>query len=117
MYKSVVYGQPTKCPNRNCRALFYKDCHKGWLPKSELEIFAVMRCSVCRDTFLVSQMLNMVHDYKHELPEREVSKNKVEIFTEKDQTVFRRQLFADDNPLWSLYDGYYPGASEPPEDV
>lgn len=117
MYKSVVYGQPSKCPNRNCRAVFYKDCHKGWLPKSELEIFAVMRCSVCRDTFLVSQMINMVHDYKHELPERMIEKNKIEIFTENDQTVFRKELFADDNPLWTLYDGYYPGASDPPEPV
>lgn len=117
MFKSVVYGQPTKCPNRNCRAIFYKDSHKGWLPKSELEIYAVMRCPVCKDTFLVSQMLNMVHDYKRNLPERTLVKNKIKIFSEKDKDSFRQELFADDNPLWSLYDGYYPGATDSPQDV
>ena len=116
MFKSVVFGQPNKCPNRNCRAVFYKDCHKGWLPKTELEVYAVMRCFSCRDTFLVAQMINMVHDYKEDLPEREIQKNVIKIFTNEDQETFRKELFADDNPLWILYDGYYPGATENPGD-
>lgn len=116
MYKSNVFGMPTKCPNRNCRAEFFKDSHKGWLPKSELEVYAVMRCPSCRDTFMVSQMLSMVHEYKESLPERKVIPNKVTIFSERDQENFRTELFSDDNPLNTLFDGYYPGASEPPDD-
>ena len=116
MFRSAIYGQPTKCPNRNCRAVFYKDCHKGWLPKSELEVYSVLRCTVCRDTFMVSQMINMVHEYKETLPEREVKINKISIFTNEDQEHFRKELFADDNPLWNLHDGYYHGAANPPEE-
>lgn len=115
MFRSVILGSPTKCPNRNCRSLFYKDSHKGWLPKSELEVYAVMRCPACRDTFLVSQMINMVHEYKENLPEREIPKNKIKIFTKDDQLVFREELFSDENPLNNLYDGYYPGAPSSPE--
>jgi hypothetical protein len=116
MYKSSVFGMPLKCPNRQCRAEFFKDSHKGWLPKSELEIYAVMRCPSCRDTFMVSQMLNMVHEYKESLPEREIIKNKKTIFSDSDKEFFRTELFADDNPLTTLFDGYYPGASEPPDE-
>ena len=116
MFKSVVYGQPTKCVNRNCRALFYRDSHKGYLPKSELEIYAVLRCPVCRDTFMVSQMINMVHEYKESLPVREIHPNKITIFTTEDQKTFRNELFKEDNPLFNLYDGYYPGAADLPPD-
>jgi hypothetical protein len=116
MFRSSVLGAPTKCPNRNCRSLFYKDSHKGWLPKSELEVYAVMRCPSCRDTFMVSQMINMVHEYKENLPERKLDKNQVTIFSSKDQENFRTELFSDDNPLATLYDGYFPGASEPPDE-
>jgi hypothetical protein len=119
MFKAVIYGKPIKCPNRICKALFYRDCHKGWLPKTELEIYAVMRCNSCRDTFLVTQMLSMVHEYKENLPIREDTGevNKIELFTTEDQEVFRRELFSDGNPLWNLYDGYYPGATDNPENV
>lgn len=116
MYRSAVFGAPNKCPNRTCRSVFYKDCHKGWLPKSELEIYAVMRCPACRDTFCVTQMINMVHEYKQNLPIREISHPKINIFDTKDQGYFREELFSSDNPLMNLYDGYFPGASDPPDD-
>jgi hypothetical protein len=115
MYKTNFSGAPKKCPNRTCRAIFYRDSHKGFLPKNELEIFAVMRCHSCRDTFLVSQMLHMVHEYKMSLPEREVVKNKIEIFTKEDEEIFRRELYSDDNPLFNLYDGFYPGSTDNPQ--
>jgi hypothetical protein len=114
MFRSAFFGAPQKCPNRNCRAQFYKDSHKGWLPKSQLEVYAVMRCPVCRDTFCVSQMINMVHEYKESLPARDLPKNKITIFDTNDQGKFRQELFAEDNPLMSLYDGYYPGAPKLP---
>ena len=117
MFKSSVVGAPQKCPNRHCRSIFYKDSHKGWLPKSELEVYAVMRCASCRDTFMVIQMINMVHEYKENLPERKVEKNKITIFSNEDQESFRTELFSDDNPLSLLYDGYFPGASEPPDET
>ena len=116
MFKSVIFGAPKNCPNRNCRAKFYRDSHKGYLPKSELEVYTIMRCPVCRDTFMVTQMLHMVHDYKLDLPERTLPKNKVEIFTTDDQEEFRRQLYEDDNPLNNLYNGYVPGSTDTPKD-
>ena len=116
MFKSSVVGAPTKCPNRHCRSIFFKDSHKGWLPKSELEVYAVMRCPSCRDTFMVSQMINMVHEYKENLPERKKEKNKITVFSTEDQNSFRAELFSDDNPLSTLYDGYYPGATDVPDD-
>lgn len=111
MFKSVTYGSPSKCPNRTCKAVFFKDCHLGWLPKSELEVYTVMKCKTCRDVFAIVQMIHMVHDYKKELPERQIEKNKIVLFTENDQTAFRQELYSDGNPLWNLYDGYVPGAS------
>jgi hypothetical protein len=59
----------------------------------------------------------MVHEYKETLPERDFVQNKIAIFTNEDQETFRKELFADDNPLWNLYDGYVPGATEPPPDT
>lgn len=115
MFRTVVFGQPSKCPNRNCKAVFYKDSHKGWLPKSELEVYAVMRCPACRDTFVIAQMLNQVHSYKEGLPERVVTNNKINIFTDNDQQVFRQELFSEDNPLWNLYDGFFPGSTDNPQ--
>jgi hypothetical protein len=117
MYRSAIYGMPTRCVNRNCRASFYRDCHKGWLPKSELEVYAIMKCHVCRDVFMVAQMINMVHEYKENLPEREEKPNEIKIFTDLDQIEFRKELYSDENPLFNLYDGYYPGATDTPEDV
>ena len=61
-------------------------------------------------------MLHMVHEYKMGLPERKLQKNEVKIFTSEDEVVFRKELFADDNPLHTLYDGYYPGSTDNPED-
>ena len=116
MYRSAVFGAPSKCPNRNCRAIFYRDSHKGWLPKSELEVYAVMRCPTCRDTFCVTQMINMVHEYKQSLPTRDLPQNKIKLFNTNDQGNFREELFSDDNPLTSLYDGYYPGATDLPNE-
>jgi len=112
MFKSVIFGAPMKCPNRTCRADFWQDCHLGWLPKSELEVYAIMKCTICRDRFMVAQMVNMVHDYKASLPMRDLPKNQITIFNTKDQEAFRKELYQDDNPLFNLYDGYYPGATD-----
>lgn len=114
MFNSVIVGYPKKCPNRNCRAEFYQDSHKGFLPKTEIETFVVMRCPVCRDTFTIIQMLNMVYDYKASLPTRVLPPNKISIFNNEDGEIFRTELYADDNPLWNLYDGYYPGSTNNP---
>lgn len=110
MYKTVYSGEIKRCPNRTCRAEWFQDCHKGWLPgPTPIEVYAVMRCSCCRDTFMIMQMLNIVHDYKKSLPVREVSKPKITIFSDEDQNIFRQELFRDDNPLYSLYDNHFPG--------
>jgi hypothetical protein len=65
---------------------------------------------------MVTQMLNMVHEYRDNLPERTVVKNQVTIFNDGDQESFRTELFSDDNPLTTLFDGYYPGAADIPDE-
>ena len=118
MYRNVSFGNIKKCPNVNCRAIFYKDCFKGYLPHSPLSIYAIIRCPSCRYTFQISQMIGMIHDYIESLPERKEIPNSITIFSSEDQDSFRKELFEDDNPLWNLYDGFTPkNVVLPPEAV
>lgn len=38
------------------------------MPKSEVEVYAIMRCPKCKDTFAVVQLISMAEDYKAALP-------------------------------------------------
>jgi len=116
MFNQVIFGMPKRCANRNCRHPFYQESHLGWLPKNEVEAFAIMRCPKCKDTFKVTQMLSMVHGYKENLP-RDPRIVKLESpITTKEIEKMRKKLETG-NPLKTLYPGYKPGASNQlPED-
>lgn len=60
-------------------------------------------------------MLNQVHEYKESLPDKPVIPNKITIFTTKDQETFRKELYEDSNPLFTLLDGNFPGIIPPEE--
>ena len=98
MVSQSIFGMPRRCLNRNCRAVFYKESHLGWQPKSEMEIYAIMRCPSCRDTFMVVQTMSMGHDYYQRLGNdpmrRPISKKEVERA--------RQRLALDPNPLSTL---------------
>lgn len=116
MFNQTIFGMPRKCPNRTCRHPFYKESHLGWLPKSEVEAFAVMRCPKCKDTFMVVQLMSMVHEYKEKLP-KDPKKAAIKLegpITLAEISRIRKRLETE-NPLPSLFEGLKPGASNPPE--
>ena len=115
MFNQTIFGMPRCCPNRLCRHPFYQESHLGWLPKSEVEAYAIMRCAQCHDTFAIVQLMSMVHEYKERLP-KEASK--AEGFdgpiTLSEMNRFRKKL-ENPNALSSLNEGRKPGASAPPD--
>jgi hypothetical protein len=102
-----VYGSPKKCLNRNCKALFDKDSHLGYLQKSDTEVFAVLRCHKCKDTFLVCQMFNMVWDYYEELPASQKREKEITDFpiTQEEIENVRWKLDTDNSVLSSVRNG------------
>lgn len=112
MYRQSIYGMPTKCLNRSCKHVFYKNSHLGWTPKSETEVYVVMRCPKCKDTFLISQMINMVYEYLGNLPEDPSKKiiTKLGPITANEIGKIKEYLH-DPGILQSLNDGSKPGAS------
>ncbi|MBS1722308.1 MAG: hypothetical protein JSS66_04790 [Armatimonadetes bacterium] len=61
--------------------------------QSELEVFAVMRCPACRDTFLVTQPIAMAHDYYDKLPkDQEEARKEGSPITIEEMRSFRNQL-------------------------
>jgi len=43
MFHQTIVGKPKCCLNRNCKSQFFKTSHLGWLPKSEVEVYAIMK--------------------------------------------------------------------------
>lgn len=115
MFHQTIVGKPKCCLNRNCKAQFTKASHLGWLPKSEVEVHAIMRCPKCKDTFAVVQLISMAHDYKASLPTDENSKSATGPITKKETLNFRKKLENKD-ALKELYEGYKPGGTVLPED-
>lgn len=116
MFNQTIFGMPRCCLNRLCRHPFYRESHLGWMPKSEVEAYAIMRCPNCGDTFAVVQLMSMVHEYKERLPR---DPKKAELrggpITAKEINQMRKRLDTDPHILTSLNDGRKPGASAPPE--
>jgi hypothetical protein len=114
MYTNNIFGTPKKCPTRKCRATLYKDCHLGWLPKSTVEAYAIIRCPKCQEIFAISQMYSDVHDYFESLPNNPKLVKPTSPISEKEHKYIKRKL-DDTNILKSLYEGWVPGAGFPIE--
>lgn len=68
MKQQSITGSPRACLNRNCKDKFTKDSHLGYLMHSEMNVYAVMRCLKCCDTFLVCQHVSQAYEYYDRLP-------------------------------------------------
>jgi phage FluMu protein Com len=117
MFKQTIVGAPLQCLNRTCKASFYRESHLGYYPKNEVEVYAVVKCPKCKDTFAIVQPVSIVHEYKNKLPKEPKKNLKLNPITQKEIDNFSRKM-ADVtvNPLSSLYEGLVPGASDLPED-
>ena len=80
MFHQTIIGKPKCCLNRNCKTQFTKSSHLGWLPKSEVEVYAIMRCLKCKDTFAIIQLMSMAHEYRDNLP-KDKDKNLALLFS------------------------------------
>jgi hypothetical protein len=110
MRSQHISGTPRKCLNRNCTGVFTKESHLGYLPKSELEVYAVMRCPKCRDTFMVNQGMHMAHEYYERLPRDPLhaKRNGLPITIEEMRQV-NQKLNSDPKALKSLFEADAPG--------
>ena len=116
MFHQTIVGKPKHCLNRNCKTPFTKHSHLGWLPKSEVEVYAIMRCPKCKDTFAVVQSVSIVHEYKDKLPKDPKKLAKRTPITQKELDVLSKKLNDEEfNPLSTLYEGRVLG-SELPKD-
>lgn len=115
MYHQTIVGKPKHCLNRTCKQPFVKESHLGWLPKSEVEVFAIMRCAKCKDTFAVVQLISMAEEYKTALPKDLSQISPSGPISKKEVVSFRKKLDSKDS-LKSLYDGYKPNGSVLPLD-
>jgi hypothetical protein len=110
MFHQTIVGKPKHCLNRNCKTPFFKESHLGWLPKSEVEVYAIMRCPKCKDTFAVVQLISMAHDYKSALPRDNSQLPLSGPISKNELSTFKKKLESKDS-LKSLLEGYKPGGS------
>jgi hypothetical protein len=115
MHHQTIVGKPKNCLNRTCKHPFFKESHLGWLPKSEVEIYAVMRCLKCKDTFAVVQLISMAHDYKSSLHREPSMINSEKPITKNEIKNMQKKLDESD-VLHSLMEGYKPGGTVLPDD-
>jgi hypothetical protein len=115
MFHQTIVGKPKFCLNRNCKTPFTKNSHLGWLPKSEIEVCAIMRCQKCKDTFAVVQLMSMAHDYRNDLPKDESKLSPKGPITKKETLEFKKKL-ENKESLKELFEGYVPGGTVLPED-
>ncbi len=117
MFKQTIVGNPLQCINRNCKANFYRESHLGYYPKNEVEVYAVVKCPKCMDTFAIVQPVSMVHEYKNKLPRDPKKVAKRNPITQKEiDNLSKKMADKSFNPLSTLYDGLIPGASDLPQD-
>ena len=117
MFKQTIVGTPMQCINRTCKANFYRESHLGYYPKNELEVYTIMKCPKCKDTFAIVQSVSMVHEYKDKLPKDPKKAAKRTPITQKEIESINKKLSDDKfNPLASLYEGRVPGAVDLPSE-
>jgi len=110
MYTQIIVGTPKCCPNRQCKAVFHRDCHLGWLPKSEIEALVVMRCSKCKDRFAIVQMYSQVFEYFQRLPMNPLKRRPTNPISDKEVRMMRKKLDETQN-ITTLLEGWEPGHS------
>jgi hypothetical protein len=116
MFKQTIVGTPMQCINRTCKAAFYRESHLGYYPKNEIEVYAIMKCPKCKDTFAIVQPVSIVHEYRDKLPKDPKKTAKRTPITQKELETMSKKLQDDNfNPLASLFDGRVIGSDLPEE--
>ncbi len=115
MFHQTIVGKPKCCLNRNCKTQFTRNSHLGWLPKSEVEVYAIMRCPKCKDTFAVVQLISIAEDYKTALPKDQNQTPLTSPITKNEVLSVRKKLDGKD-PLKTLMEGLKPGGTVLPEE-
>ena len=115
MFHQTIVGKPKHCLNRNCKTPFTKHSHLGWLPKSEVEVYAIMRCPKCKDTFAVVQLISMAEDYKSALPKDQNQLPSTSPISKNEVLNIRKKLESKDS-LKTLMEGMKPGGTVLPEE-
>ena len=116
MFHQTIVGKPKCCLNRNCKHPFYKESHLGWMPKSEVEVYAIMRCPKCKDTFAVVQLISMAENYRAALP-KDQSQIPSPSPISKNEVVTMRKKLDNKDSLKTLLEGFKPGGSVLPDDI
>jgi hypothetical protein len=75
-----------------------------------VEVYAIMRCSKCKDTFAVVQLISMAQEYKAALPKDPMQVPVSGPISKKEISSFKKKLDHKDS-LKSLLEGYKPGGS------
>lgn len=115
MYHQTIVGKPKKCLNRNCKHPFCKESHLGWMVKSEIQVYAIMRCSKCKDTFAVVQLMSMANEYKESLPKDSTQNSGQGPISKTEIALMRKKLESKDS-LKELYEGLKPNGTILPDD-
>ena len=116
MFKQTIVGTPMQCINRTCKAAFYRESHLGYYPKNEIEVYAIMKCPKCKDTFAIVQPVSIVHEDRDKLPKDPKKTAKRTPITQKELETMSKKLQDDNfNPLASLFDGRVIGSDLPEE--
>ena len=103
MFKQTIVGTPMQCINRTCKAAFYRESHLGYYPKNEMEVYAIMKCPKCKDTFAIVQPVSIVHEYRDKLPKDPKKTAKRTPITQKELETMSKKLQDDNfNPLASV---------------
>lgn len=99
----IIVGKPNKCCNRTCKAKFFKDSFRGYMPKTPTEVYTIMQCPACKDQFAILQFVSMAKDYISELPQRpKTNKLNVKEITIDEVASIKKTLDGDENILTSL---------------
>ena len=115
MFHQTIVGKPKCCLNRNCKHPFYKESHLGWMPKSEVEVYAIMRCPKCKDTFAVVQLISMAEGYRSALPKDQTQIPPTAPISKNEVLSIRKKLDGKDS-LKTLLEGYKPGGTVLPDE-
>jgi hypothetical protein len=113
MKRQRISGMPRRCLNTNCLTSFTKESHKGYLPLSTLEVFALMQCPKCKAMFRIEQQIYMAHEYFKKLPKDENAiPQTMPPITLDESKKASKWLQTTANPMEKLFDGPRPDRNE-----
>lgn len=104
MFNQQISGKIKRCPNRLCKAKFFKESFCGCQPKTPTSVEIIMQCPACGDTFAITQEILIIREYMDELPSKPRSnKTNESLITIDEQSKFKKAM-EEKNILASLFE-------------